>query len=118
MEEIHHKVERMHAWYEDNGAWGAKTKLAQVWDWMVSVRDVFKKHDEDIEELYYKIDTKLDRQECTIKHDKLVRDIEKMLDARERSWKWWFEQFKWLLPTLGMLFMYLHQIGLLHVVKE
>ena len=117
-EDLHNKIERIHSWYEDNGAWGAKTKLAQLWDWMTSRKDACKKNDGDIEELYEKMELKLDRSECNVKHEKLVRDIEKMLDERDKrsqgaaeQGKWFFEQIKWLVPTLWVIFLYLQMGG-------
>ena len=96
---------------EDNGAWGIKTKVAQLWDWFISRKEKDHKIDE--------IDNKIDRSECDLKHEKILKGVEEILERREKEkaenekkWKWWFEQLKWLLPTAWAFLMWVQSGGL------
>ena len=95
---------------EDNGAWGIKTKVAQMWDWFISRRDKDQKIDE--------IDNKIDKSECDLRHDKILKGVEEILERKEKeraekdkNWRWWFEQLKWILPYAGMVIMWIQTGG-------
>ncbi len=112
-DDIRSKVDKALNWIEDNGSWGAKTKLAQLWDWFSHRSKKEVEVDNDISQLWEKVDSKLDKAECTVKHDKLVADIEKMLNEREKNWKYWVDQLFRLLPFFVLLGVYLTQAGVI-----
>lgn len=98
---------RIESALEDNGAWGIKTKVAQLWDWFI----VRKSKDIIIDQ----IDNKIDKTECDVKHEKLMNEIKDMIEKKDKNWRWWFEQMKWLLPMGWAFSMWLISIGVIRV---
>ena len=97
------RVIAIEGWIKDNGAWGAKTKLAQMWDWYIARRDKDKKIDE--------IENKVERSECDLRNEKLIKRIEEIIDKKDKNWRWWVEQLKWMLPMGLAVLMWLSQKG-------
>ena len=92
-------------WLNDNGAWGAKTKLAKLWDWYIQLQGKEKKIEE--------IDSKVDKSVCDIRHKELLEEIRKMIERKDKNWRWWVEQFKWILPMALAFLMWLSNKGIL-----
>jgi hypothetical protein len=97
------RVLSIEGWLNDNGAWGGKTKLAKLWDWYMSWKDKTKKLED--------IDNKINYTECDLRHEKLIKDIENMLEKKDKNWRWWIEQMKWMLPMMLAILMWLSGKG-------
>lgn len=93
------------SWLNDNGAWGAKTKLAKLWDWYVK----WQGKEIKIEA----IDSKVDKAVCDIRHKELLEEIRRMIEKRDKNWRWWVEQLKWMLPMALAFLMWLSSKGII-----
>lgn len=106
-------VNEFNAWYKDNGSPGAKTKLSILWDFYIHRKEQVQEEREEIKTIKAELDIKLDKTECSLKHDTLVAEIKRMLDDRDKTWKWWVEQLKWAVPIIWLAAIYLNKAGIL-----